>query len=249
MDMKTTSIVEPAVSAKHSRPGRRAPRHVLPPLPYGYAALEPCIDAPTLTLHHDKHHAAYVEKLNAALEPYAKLHGRSALWLLLNSDAVPEAIRATVHNNASGHLNHSLFWRSMSPAGGDGLTGPLAAAIDQAFGCLEQFKIAFDEAGEKLSGAGWVWLVAVRDKRTGKPRLEIVTTSGHDNPIRQEKHPLLLNDVWEHAYCLKHKNRRPEYLKNWWQVVNWKEVTNRFEHPDELIKIEPADCLLAAATK
>jgi Fe-Mn family superoxide dismutase len=232
MDMKT-SKVELAVPDMDPATEHDAPRHVLPPLPYGYAALEPCIDARTMALHHDKHHGAYVEKLNDALEPHAELRGRSAAWLLLNSEAVPNAIRTTVHNNAGGHLNHSLFWQSMSPAGGADPTGPLAEAIDQTFGSLEKFKTQFDEAGSKLFGSGWVWLVSVRDPDTGKSALEIITTPGHDNPIQQGKTPVLVNDVWEHAYYLKHENRRPEYLKNWWTVVNWKEAAQRFEHPDD----------------
>jgi Fe-Mn family superoxide dismutase len=232
MDMKTSKL-EPAVSAMDPATEHDAPRHVLPPLPYGYAALEPCIDARTMALHHDKHHGAYVEKLNEALEPHARLRGRSATWLLLNRDAVPEEIRATVHDNAGGHLNHSLFWRSMSPAGGAEPGGLFAEAIDQAFGSLEQFKARFDEAGSKLFGSGWVWLVVARDKTTGKTVLEIITTPGHDNPIQQGKVPVLVNDVWEHAYYLKHENRRPEYLKSWWTMVNWKEATHRFEHPNE----------------
>ncbi len=246
MDL-TTATTEPAVPGKANATEAGAPRHVLPPLPYGYAALEPTIDARTMTLHHDKHHASYVDKLNAALEPYAELRRRSAPWLLLHGDAVPQAVRTAVHDNAGGHLNHSLFWRLMSPAGGAGPTGPLAVAIDEAFGGLEPFKTRFDEAGGKVFGSGWVWLVAAGTKGTGKPTLEIVTTSGHDNPIQQGKFPLLVNDVWEHAYYLKYENRRPEYLKNWWSIVNWKEVAHRFEHPNESTEIEPADGFLAAA--
>jgi superoxide dismutase, Fe-Mn family len=234
-----------AASANGPEAASGPSQHVLPPLPYDYAALEPCIDARTMKLHHDKHHASYVEKLNAALEPYAGLRKRSAPWLLLNSDLVPEAIRTAVHNNAGGHLNHSLFWQSMSPADGSGPTGKLAAAIEKAFGGLEQFKTAFDDAGSKVFGSGWVWLVVASAKGTNKPPLEIVTTSGHDNPILQGKYPLLLNDVWEHAYYLKHENRRPDYLKNWWTVVNWKEAMRRFEHPDASTEAEPAEGYLA----
>jgi Fe-Mn family superoxide dismutase len=131
-----------------------------------------------MTLHHDKHHAAYVEKLNAALQPYAELRRRSVRWLLQNSEAVPEPIRTAVHGNAGGHLNHSLFWQSMSPVGGSGPAGSIAAAIDETFGSLQQFKDQFDETGAKLFGSGWVWLVAARGNGTGKPTLEIVVTSG-----------------------------------------------------------------------
>ena len=233
-----TAIAEPAVSGKGLQSHAGAALHVLPPLRYAHAALEPHIDARTMVLHHDKHHAAYVEKLNAALAPYAELRGRSAPWLLQNGDAVPETIRTAVHDNAGGHLNHSLFWRSMSPAGGTGPTGPLAAAIDEAFGSLQQFKYRFDDAGAKVFGSGWVWLVNAREHGTGKPLLEIVTTAGHDNPIQQGKQPLLVNDVWEHAYYLLHENRRPEYLKGWWPIVNWKEVAHRFQHPGETTAVD-----------
>lgn len=236
MDLKT-STVEPAV-AKAAAAEAGALKHVLPRLPYDYAALEPFIDARTMALHHDKHHASYVQKLNAAVEPFAELRRRSTRWLLLNSDSVPEIIRTAVHDNAGGHLNHSLLWRSMSPAGGAGPSGSVAAAIDQAFGSLEQFKTHFNEAGSKVFGSGWVWLVDTRSKGTGASRLEIVTTSGHDNPIQQGKYPLLVNDVWEHAYYLKYENRRPEYLKNWWSIVNWKEVAQWFEHQDGTSDIE-----------
>ena len=244
-----TAIAEPAVSSKKSPSNANAALHVLPPLPYAYTALEPHIDARTMTLHHDKHHAAYLEKLNAALAPYAELRQRSAPWLLQNGDAVPETIRTAVHDNAGGHLNHSLFWRSMSPAGGAGPTGALAAAIDEAFGGLQQFKDRFDEAGAKVFGSGWVWLVVKRGKGTGKPTLEIVTTSGHDSPIQQGKQPLLVNDVWEHAYYLQHQNRRPEYLKSWWPIVDWKKAAHRFLHPGEATAVDPAYGFLSARTK
>jgi Fe-Mn family superoxide dismutase len=224
---------DPAISGKGSTPIADTAHHVLPPLPYAYAALEPHIDARTMTLHHDKHHAAYVEKLNAALEPYAELRRRSAHWLLQNNEAIPEAIRTAVHDNAGGHVNHSLFWQSMSPVGGAGPPGTIAAAMDETFGSLQQFKDRFDEAGAKLFGSGWVWLVATRGKDTAKPILEIVVTSGHHNPIEQGKQPLLLNDVWEHAYYLHYENRRPDYLKSWWSIVNWNRVAERFQHPDE----------------
>ena len=248
MDLKFPRI-EPAVSGTRSVSKPAAPQHVLPPLPYGYAALEPWIDARTMTLHHDMHHAAYVEKLNAALAPYAELRRRSAPWLLLNSESVPQTIRTAVHDNAGGHLNHCLFWQSMSPAGGAVPSGALAAAIDEAFGSLTHFKIRFVEAGRKVFGSGWVWLVVARGHGRGKPRLEIMTTPGHDNPLQRGKYPLLVNDVWEHAYYLKHENRRPEYLTNWWTIVNWTEVARRFDHPDESTAIEPADGFLTAATK
>jgi Fe-Mn family superoxide dismutase len=201
-------------------------KHMLPPLPYDYAALEPHIDARTMTLHHDQHHASYVANLNSALETFPELHERTALWLLLNLSKVPRKIRTAVHNNAGGHANHSLFWRAMSPAASGAPAGRLADAIKRDFGGLEQFKARFDDAGGKLFGSGWVWLA--RAQQDGG-RLQVCTTSGHDNPLMQGHFPLLLNDVWEHAYYLKHENRRGDYLKGWWPVVNWEEAGRRFE--------------------
>ena len=199
--------------------------HTLPSLTYAPGALAPHIDARTMTLHHGKHHASYVEKLNAALEKHPQLQARSATWLLLNPRKVPESIRTTVHNNAGGHVNHSLFWRAMSPEGGGEPIGALADAIHRDFGGFAEFKKQFDDAGEKAFGSAWVWLAIAR--HGGK--LEVLTTSGHDNPLTQAYFPLLLNDVWEHAYYLKHENRRADYLKGWWAVVDWQEAARRFE--------------------
>jgi Fe-Mn family superoxide dismutase len=204
-------------------------KHLLPPLPYEHAALEPHIDAHTMVLHHDKHHAAYVAGLNSALEKFSELQERTAVALLLNLSKLPEKIRAAVHHNAGGHVNHSLFWRAMSPTGDRSPKGLLADAIKRDFGGFEQFKTRFDDAGVKLFGSGWVWLA--RTQRDGG-KLEICTTSGHDNPLMQGRFPLLVNDVWEHAYYLKHENRRADYLNGWWSVVNWKEAAARFEHSD-----------------
>lgn len=202
--------------------------HVLPPLPYAAAALEPHIDARTMLLHHDKHHATYVEALNEALESAPdKLRAKSAEWLLTHLHEVPEDIRTAVHNNGGGHVNHSMLWKMMSPDGGGEPGGALAEALDQAFGSVAVFKKKFEEAGAKHFASGWVWLVKIGDK------LQVVTTSGHDNPIMQGQVPLLVNDVWEHAYYLKHENRRPEYLKGWWKVVNWDEVGKRLEAASE----------------
>lgn len=204
-------------------------KHMLPPLPYDYAALEPHIDAQTMMLHHDKHHASYVANLNSTLEQFPELHERNALWLLLNLSKVPQKIRTAVRNNAGGHVNHGLFWRAMSPAASGAPAGPLAGAIDRDFGGLEQFKARFDDAGGKLFGSGWVWLT--RAQRDGG-RLQVSTTSGHDNPLMQGHFPILVNDVWEHAYYLKYENRRADYLNSWWSVVNWQEAARRFEHSD-----------------
>jgi len=199
-------------------------KHVLPDLPYAHAALEPHIDVVTMHLHHDKHHATYVEKLNEAIDKHPALREHTAVWLMLNPGKVPEAIRAAVRNNAGGHVNHSMFWRAMSPRGGGKPAGALADAINRDFGSLEKFKTRFNEAGEKQFASGWVWLVKTRDDK-----LEVVSTPGHENPLLQGQFPLLLNDVWEHAYYLKHENRRGDYLKGWWAVVDWEEAARQFE--------------------
>jgi len=248
MDLKSPRTDSSAASAAN-RNAANAPKHVLAPLPYDYAALEPHIDARTMMLHHDKHHASYVEKLNAALEPYAELRGRSLPWLMVNGDEIPQAIRTAVRNNAGGHLNHSLFWTLMKPKGGGDPGGALGKAITQAFGNIEAFRKAFDDAGGKVFGSGWVWLAMTPGKGAGKSSLEILTTPGHDNPIQQGKYPLLVNDVWEHAYYLKHENRRPDYLKGWWSVVNWPTVEQRFENPDQPTEFEPAGGFLHGAAK
>ena len=205
-------------------------KHLLPALPYDYAALEPHVDALTMQLHHDKHHATYVANLNAALEKLPQLLDHSASWLLRNLDKVPEEVRTSVRNNAGGHLNHSLYWQAMSPAGGGEPAGPLAAAIRRDFGSFDKFKGRFSEAGEKLFGSGWVWLARAQEDG-GK--LEVYTTSGHDNPLMQGHFPILVNDVWEHAYYLKHQNRRSAYLDSWWSVANWQEAARRFARSDQ----------------
>ncbi len=200
-------------------------KHLLPPLPYAPSALEPHIKAHSLAVHHGQHHASYVKALNQALEKAPEqLQGRPAHWLLLNLDQVPLNIRDTVRNNAGGHLNHSTFWHSMSPGAGARLNGELGASIDQSFGSIEKFKTDFEAAGSKLFGSGWVWLVK---SPNGDDRLRILTTTGHDNPLSQGYYPLLVNDVWEHAYYLQHENRRAEYLNGWWSVANWKEAGRR----------------------
>lgn len=205
-------------------------KHALPPLAYAHDSLEPCIDARTLSLHHDMHHAAYVEKLNAALKSHPDLRTASALWLLRNLEKVPEEIRTAVHHNAGGHVNHSMFWRAMKPgAESRGPKGPLLDAINRDFGSFAAFKTLFEEQGAGLFGSGWVWLTRTRQDG-GK--LEIMTTCGHDNPMMQDHFPLLLNDAWEHAYYLKYENRRPEYLKAWWAVTDWDEAAGRFESSD-----------------
>ena len=197
--------------------------YTLPPLPYPTNALEPHIDAQTMEIHHGKHHNAYVTNLNAALEKAPELADKSLDDLLRNLNTVPEAVRTAVRNNGGGHWNHSQFWKSMAPNAGGKPTGKLAAAIDAAFGDFEKFKEAFNAAGAGRFGSGWVWLV----NEGGK--LAIVSTPNQDNPIMDGKPaPILGNDVWEHAYYLKYQNRRPDYLKAWWNTVNWDEVAKRF---------------------
>lgn len=196
----------------------------LPPLPYDKAALEPYIDSQTMTLHHDKHHAAYVTNLNNALKSYPDLQSRSVEALLRDLEALPAAIRTTVRNNGGGHLNHTMFWQIMAPNSGGQPTGAIATAINQAFGSFDQFKQQFNQAGAGRFGSGWVWLV-----RNAQGTLEITTTANQDSPIMAGQFPLLGNDVWEHAYYLKYQNRRAEYLDNWWNVVNWAEVNRRWQ--------------------
>jgi Fe-Mn family superoxide dismutase len=198
--------------------------HELPPLPYDYAALEPHIDAQTMQLHHDKHHAAYVNNLNSALEKYSDLQNKSVEDLIRDINSVPEDIRTMVRNNGGGHVNHTMFWQIMGPNGGGQPTGPIADAVNQSFGSFEDFKKQFNDAGAKRFGSGWVWLV-----RSNDGRLQIISTQNQDSPLMEGHYPIMGNDVWEHAYYLKYQNRRPEYLNAWWNVVNWDEVNRRFQ--------------------
>jgi superoxide dismutase, Fe-Mn family len=195
----------------------------LPPLTYAYNALEPHIDATTMKFHHDKHHAAYVKNLNAAVAKYPQLKTKTVEQLLLSLNTLPKDIQTTVRNNGGGHLNHSMFWQIMGPKGGGAPTGAIAAAINSNFGSFDRFKAQFNEAGTKVFGSGWAWLARSKD---GK--LQIISTPNQDNPITQGLYPIMGNDVWEHAYYLKYQNRRPEYLSAWWSVINWNEVNNRF---------------------
>ncbi len=193
----------------------------LPALPYGFDALEPHIDAKTMEIHHDKHHQAYVDKLNAAVEG-TDVADKSIEELIVGLAALPADIQAPVRNNGGGHINHSLFWESMSADGGGAPSGDLAAAIDDAFGSFDAFKEAFEAAGVGQFGSGWSWLVADGGK------LAVVSTANQDSPLTDGKMPLLGNDVWEHAYYLNYQNRRPDYLKAWWNTVNWDVVSARF---------------------
>ena len=194
----------------------------LPPLPYDYAALEPHIDAQTMKLHHDRHHAAYVNNLNEALKEYPNLQNRDVVTLLQDLNSVPEDIRTAVRNNGGGHLNHTMFWQIMSPQGGGEPTGALAEEINKTFGSFAQFKQQFSEAGSGRFGSGWVWLI-----RNQNGQLQITTTLNQDSPIMDGSYPIIGNDVWEHAYYLKYQNRRTDYLDNWWNVVDWNQVNQR----------------------
>jgi Fe-Mn family superoxide dismutase len=187
----------------------------LPPLPYAYDALEPHIDAETMHIHHDKHHAAYVANLNKAVVAIHELGILDIEHLLKNLNSVPENIRTAVRNNGGGHYNHSLFWKMMKPNGGDEPTGDLAKAIDSAFGNFSTFKDNFSKAALGQFGSGWAWLVL-----DGK-QLKIEATPNQDTPLSFGKTPLLGLDVWEHAYYLKHQNKRVDYIAAWWNVVNW----------------------------
>jgi Fe-Mn family superoxide dismutase len=224
----TAKLKNPPASADNAAAAanEKPRKHVLPRLGYDYADLQPCIDVRTMTVHHDLHHGTYVDKLNLALEDFPDMQQYTALWLLLNLDKVPEKIRDAVHHNAGGHVNHSLFWRVMKPAGGGEPSGELAEAINRDFGSFEKFKTAFEKAGSAVFGSGWVWLVRCHEDG-GK--LSVVTTAGHDHPLMQGQFPLLLNDVWEHAYYLHYENQRGDYLKAWWSVTDWKEVSRRYE--------------------
>jgi len=191
-------------------------------LPYAYDALEPFVDTLTMQIHHDKHHAAYVTNLNAALEKHPELAGKSLEALLTDLNAVPEDIRTAVRNHGGGTWNHDLFWQVMAPQAGGEPQGGLAKAINTAFGNFANFKAEFEKAAMGRFGSGWAWLV-----KKGS-RLAVVSTANQDNPISDGMTPLLVLDVWEHAYYLKYQNRRAEYVGNWWNVVKWAEVARRY---------------------
>jgi Fe-Mn family superoxide dismutase len=194
----------------------------VPPLPYDYAALEPHIDEQTMRVHHDKHHQAYVDNANKALEG-TEWADRPVEEVLQSLDLLPEDIRTAVRNNAGGHANHSFFWEIMSPNGGGEPQGELADAINSTFGSLESLIEQVNDAGVKRFGSGWTWLVV--DGGT----LAVTSTPNQDTPLSEGKTPVLGIDVWEHAYYLKYQNRRPDYLTAWWNVANWTEVARRFE--------------------
>lgn len=195
----------------------------LPELPYAYDALAPHIDEETMRIHHDKHHAAYVSKVNAALENHPELAELSIDELMQKLDSVPEDIKTAVQNNGGGHANHSLFWEILSPNGGGQPSGELSEAINETFGSFDDFKEKFSATGAGRFGSGWAWLVLSDGK------LEVIDTLNQDSPLSLGKTPLLGLDVWEHAYYLNYQNKRPDYISAFWNVVNWDEVAKRYE--------------------
>jgi Fe-Mn family superoxide dismutase len=194
----------------------------LAPLPYAYDALEPYIDAQTMTIHHDKHHAAYVNNLNATLEKHPELSGWSLDDLIAKLSDVPEDIRTAIRNHGGGTYNHAMFWQIMGPKAGGEPAGALGKAIEADFGSFANFKAEFEKAAMGRFGSGWAWLVVKGDK------LAVVSSANQDNPLTDGFKPLLLLDVWEHAYYLKYQNRRAEYVSTWWNVVNWEVVASRY---------------------
>lgn len=194
----------------------------LPELPYAFDALVPHIDEETMKIHHGRHHNTYVTNLNNALEGQSDFAGKSLEELLSNLDALPESIRTAVRNNGGGHANHSLFWEVMSPNGGGAPTGELAEAINSAFGSFDSFKQEFAKAATTRFGSGWAWLIVDNGS------LAVTSTPNQDTPIMEGKTPILGLDVWEHAYYLNYQNKRPDYISAFWNVVNWDEVTKRF---------------------
>ncbi len=196
----------------------------LPALPYPTDALEPHVDARTMEIHHGKHHATYTNNLNAALESHSELADRSAEDLLRGFDALPSDVQTAVRNNGGGFVNHNLFWEIMSPHGGGTPSGSLASAIDRAFGSFDDFKSAFEDAAIKRFGSGWAWLVV-----DGDGALQVYSTANQDSPYMSGHTPILGLDVWEHAYYLHYQNRRPDYVKAFWNVVDWNAVSSKFE--------------------
>lgn len=197
-------------------------KHELPALPYAFNALEPHFDALTMEIHHDRHHATYVNNLNAALEGHEELASKSVEELIADLNALPESIRTAVRNNGGGHANHTLFWEILSSNGGGEPVGELGAAINETFGSYEEFKKLFADAAVKRFGSGWAWL-ALKD---GK--LFVTSTANQDSPIMEGATPIIGLDVWEHAYYLKFQNKRPDYIGAFWNVVSWDEANKRY---------------------
>jgi Fe-Mn family superoxide dismutase len=215
--LTTAAVIAPSVLAREDT----GSTFTLPPLPYSYDALEPHIDARTMEIHHDKHHAGYVANLNKALVDYPEAGKQSIEDLLRNLDKAPEKIRAAIRNQGGGHYNHSLFWLVMAKSGGGEPGADLAKAIDGAFGSFNAFKERFSKAALGQFGSGWAWLSADGDQ------LKIETTANQDTPLSAGRQPLLGIDVWEHAYYLKYQNKRADYISAWWNVVNWDYVAER----------------------
>ncbi|MSR35156.1 MAG: superoxide dismutase [Gemmatimonadetes bacterium] len=195
----------------------------LPKLGYEYAALEPHIDARTMEIHYTKHHQTYTDKLNAALEKHANLHAQSDEQLLRGINGLPEDVRGAVRNHGGGYHNHNLFWKVIAPGGAKAPGQELAGAVDAAFGSLDDFKTKLTDAAANRFGSGWGWLVV-----DGDGKLQVTSTANQDSPLMEGQNPILGVDVWEHAYYLKYQNRRPDYLKAFWEVVNWDEVGRRY---------------------
>lgn len=197
--------------------------YTLPPLPYPYNELEPFIDARTMEIHYTKHHQSYVDNLNKALEDYPEFQDMSLEKLLVSLDKVPAVVRTAVRNNGGGHYAHSLFWKILGKTEQHEPTDELARAIEHEFGNFSSFKENFSKECKTFFGSGWVWLCVDKMKK-----LAIISTSGHDVPLAQDLNPIMVFDVWEHAYYLKYQNRRPEYIENWWNVINWDQVLKNY---------------------
>jgi Fe-Mn family superoxide dismutase len=214
----------PVKTQRAAAPPGSQTRHTVPPLPYEFSALEPHIDTQTMQIHHGKHHQAYVTNLNTALAKHPDLFTRSLDELLRDIPSVPEDIRTTVRNNGGGHHNHSLFWTVLAPPGTGGEpAGSLGSALDRTFGDFAKFKETFTTAATSQFGSGWAWLTVTDGA------LEVSGRPNQDSPLMDAKIPILGLDVWEHAYYLKYQNRRPDYVTAWWNVVNWKEVAQRYD--------------------
>jgi Fe-Mn family superoxide dismutase len=198
--------------------------YTLPPLPYAFDALEPHIDARTMEIHHDKHHAAYVNNLNNALKDNPELAAKPVNELIADLASVPEGIRPAVRNNGGGHSNHTFFWEIMGPGKGGAPVGTLAEAITKTFGSYDEFKAKFEAAGVGRFGSGFVWLIVNK-----QGQLEIISLPNQDSPFMDGNKPVIANDVWEHAYYLHYQNRRPDYLKAWWNVVNWDHAEQNYQ--------------------
>lgn len=223
--LAATAVAAGSLSASRTalaKPEAGAP-FTLPPLGYAFDALEPHIDAMTMEIHHDKHHAAYVTGLNTALEGLDAFKGKSVETILASIADVPEAKRQAVINHGGGHFNHTLFWELLTPGGAKAPTEPVAKAIDAACGSFDAFKTQFEDAAKKRFGSGWAWLVS-----DGEGKLEVLSTANQDCPLMTGKTPILGLDVWEHAYYLHYQNRRPDYITAFWNVINWDKVGERF---------------------